>query len=850
MNFGIGEYLYIIHTHNYDIDGNDTTYKFGCTTNIARRKFDSCYTTAIPYPCKYVAFWQLNGISCNLAESYVKAKLINCRASAHATEIFKISKANLIELIESTLTQFKIQFVRFNEDPFTAPPERNDNEEFNKIMMYYMTNNVNDLISYSIINKLYTQVTLTSRVKCEKCKKLTKKPIDVLHSISPGTIYYGSDCFKRTLEPILKCFPSTPKLLKKGYTEKEIIKSYVYNEEIVQNINVHYQHIYYKFINEILSGDYTMEIINKIDSFDKKSAYINYSSLQRAELIGILAYYESVSKSMIKNKFNEINRKLNNLSSLTFDLWSIFEFGLSNNLFKYIKDDLQISTEEIDKDTIKHSLSSINNSMVIPVSINVLPEIITDMKFKYTFAPNVTEFVNKIPENKACLITGGPGTGKTTIVNSIIVPYLMQCGYIIKFCAPTAAAANNIVARFLENCEAIKKWETYDIRDMIFPYTLHKLFKKTHSSRPILYVIDEISMLSIQVLAKFIKNIQPIDKLIFIGDNNQLPPVNGIGVFPLLNEIISLKLNLQINYRAKGAMQQIYKTSTNYNKLLKLSFFITPRGESYDKIHKMESDSIKDCVDYIFNNFNIRKKADLSYKKLLIITYTNNIANNIIHEIRHKIHKSNCTCNKNLRLCDDPKACSVPQFIVDDHIIFKKNDENNMYYNGQHGIITKTNPLTICTNFENNHNHTQNCKLIMLSNTNHIKYSYCVTVHSAQGSEANNVCYIHYKARDAKLIYTAITRTKVNLRIINVKTQNKVITNTHEHIIDCINHYIKCKTKDNNMLFDYLVEIIKIIKSGRPLTTNENKKLKKILSQHISYKESTLEKDIDNITHE
>ncbi len=120
------------------------------------------------------------------------------------------------------------------------------------------------------------------------------------------------------------------------------------------------------------------------------------------------------------------------------------------------------------------------------------------------------------------LITGGPGTGKTTIVNGILSLYA-QMGLDCVLCAPTGRAAKRLTE--------VTGYDAATIHRLLGAGIDHhtgKLFFAKNESDPLkadAVIVDEMSMVDIELLSSLLQAVPPHGRLILVGDPDQLPPV-------------------------------------------------------------------------------------------------------------------------------------------------------------------------------------------------------------------------------------------------------------------------------------------------------------------------------------
>ena len=144
------------------------------------------------------------------------------------------------------------------------------------------------------------------------------------------------------------------------------------------------------------------------------------------------------------------------------------------------------------------------------------------------------EAIKQINENNICIITGGPGTGKTTIIKCMIEIYKSHKKKVI-LCAPTGRAAKRISETTGEEAKTIHRLLE------IGKFEEDKLGSVDTDVTPIngdILVIDEMSMVDIFLMNYLVKAVFLGTKIIFVGDPNQLP---SVGPGSILKDLIDSK---------------------------------------------------------------------------------------------------------------------------------------------------------------------------------------------------------------------------------------------------------------------------------------------------------------------
>lgn len=206
------------------------------------------------------------------------------------------------------------------------------------------------------------------------------------------------------------------------------------------------------------------------------------------------------------------------------------------------------------------------------------------------------EAIEAINDNNVCVITGGPGTGKTTIIKFIIDLYKNKEKKKVVLCAPTGRAAKRMTETTGEDASTIhrlleigKMEETLDIEKLDYPIP------------PIdadVIIIDEMSMVDTFLMHYILKGIYLGTKLILVGDVNQLPSVGAGNVLKdIINseKITTIELNEIFRQAAKS------KIITNAHKV--------NNGESFLDVN-IDEEQDKENDFFFLNELNQEKMLE------------------------------------------------------------------------------------------------------------------------------------------------------------------------------------------------------------------------------------------------
>ena len=187
------------------------------------------------------------------------------------------------------------------------------------------------------------------------------------------------------------------------------------------------------------------------------------------------------------------------------------------------------------------------------------------------------EALNAVNENNVCVITGGPGTGKTTIIKFIIELYKLKKKKVV-LCAPTGRAAKRMQEATNEEASTIHRLlEIGKIDDD------SKYINIDADVKPIdgdIVIIDEMSMVDSIVMNYILNAIYIGTKLILVGDVNQLPsvgPGNVLGDIIESDRVTVIELNKIFRQAAKS------KIITNAHRVNNGEGFVDNDDENKDK---------------------------------------------------------------------------------------------------------------------------------------------------------------------------------------------------------------------------------------------------------------------------
>lgn len=403
-----------------------------------------------------------------------------------------------------------------------------------------------------------------------------------------------------------------------------------------------------------------------------------------------------------------------------------------------------------------------------------------DIKFYDSLDKRQIEAINATFNNPITIITGGPGTGKTTIINHILK---LNYGKKIALCAPTGRAAKRISESAGIEAFTIHKLLEYGFGD--------NLFNKNEDNKLEcdLIIVDEMSMVDEVLFCSLLRALPSNCRIILIGDEYQLP---SVGPGNLLKDLIRSELipyvQLKKVYRQKNKSLIIENSSRIKNGKMPIL------DNSSKDFFFIETSSAKQSRDIIIDLFTKRLPKYLNidehnieqiYSKIQILSPTKKAECGTI-ELNNLI--------QNLYKSDDPDDEFVfagHSYYVGDKIIQIKNDYEIEYkyenseitekgiFNGELGRIIEIIDKELIVRFEDG-------KIVKYTSLNidNISLAYCLTVHKSQGSEFPIVIIPIVPGSKLlltrNLLYTAITRAKDMVVLVGSKNVlNNMINNNY-----------------------------------------------------------------------
>ena len=351
------------------------------------------------------------------------------------------------------------------------------------------------------------------------------------------------------------------------------------------------------------------------------------------------------------------------------------------------------------------------------------------------------EAIEMVNDNNVCIITGGPGTGKTTIIKTIIELY-KDCGKKTVLCAPTGRAAKRMTET--TNQDAMTLHRLLEIGKI---EEEGKIASVNYDVAPLdadVVIVDEVSMVDLFLMNYLLKALFQGTKLILVGDVDQLPSVGpGSILKDLINsqKVPTIVLNKIFRQAAKSKIilnshrvneGQVFLTKEEIEKegledLDEDFFYINETSQEgiLKNVISLCSDRLKKYGEYdFFNNIQVitpTKKGMLGTKQL----------NKILQENLNP--ESDYLAQKQIGDTIYRENDRVMQVKNNYDIFWEKDEkeyENGMgVFNGELGTIVKIDEEEKCLTIKFDDNKVAD---YMFQDLDQIEHAYSITVHKSQ----------------------------------------------------------------------------------------------------------------------
>lgn len=459
-----------------------------------------------------------------------------------------------------------------------------------------------------------------------------------------------------------------------------------------------------------------------------------------------------------KNLLQAINKILNT-DELKEEINTAKENLISKNIIYVEDNNYTLAQVKKTEENLAKQLLRFTNKKRTNVNLDDLIAQVEKIN-RITYTVKQKEAINEAINNPLTVITGGPGTGKTTVLLGILSVYALYKGINIRgssvvdnvgVCAPTGRAA-----RRMSDLIGIPAFTIH--RLLGYGYDRTFMYDEENQLPQALFIIDEASMIDIYLAENLFKSIPNNAQVVIVGDKDQLP---SVGPGQVLADIISSGRAPTI------VLDEIHRQSLD-SGIIKLANDVnnqTINSESYEAkedlifIKEDSKEIVKTLIELttqaLENGYDLIEDI-----QVLIPMYNGSVGINTVNQMfqSHFHKKEEVHVERNLE-----------RFYIGDKVMHLVNSPEKGVMNGDIGKIisiysTKENEKIVLVSYQEGE------VPYNLNELEELTLAYAISIHKSQGSEYKTVfipLVRSYKIMLRKeLLYTAITRAKNHLYLI------------------------------------------------------------------------------------
>jgi len=403
-------------------------------------------------------------------------------------------------------------------------------------------------------------------------------------------------------------------------------------------------------------------------------------------------------------------------------------------------------------DLITHHPSPRNNEIQASVIARV------ESRTGVQYAPEQAAAIMASLQEGVLVITGGPGTGKTTTTQGIVSELLAERKKLL-LCAPTGRAAKRLAEVTGHEAKTIHRLLGFVPGGHEFQHD------EKHPLPADVVLVDEASMVDTELFLHLVRALPSKCRLILVGDADQLP---SVGPGQVLRDIIASQVVATVALRTVFRQAQASMIVTNAHAINQGVFPQLPNtreGDFFFVYRETPEEIAATIADLVTRRLPFRYKLN-RFTEIQVLTPM------------YRGETGAHALNKLLQEKLNPGGASVPrgtaEFRVGDKVIVTRNNYSKMVFNGDIGRIVGVDAENAKVSVELNFSAADTVRVTYeFDELDELSLAYAISVHRSQGSEFPAVVMPittqHYMMLQRNVLYTAVTRAKRLLVLVGSK---------------------------------------------------------------------------------